>query len=170
MVRLSDFTSIFSVSIALHLAYSLLIELHSGPIGIIEKNAGKLASFIQAMDVTSDERMILMEGIFIAETALLKMKPIKGLINVFIAISFCVAIVGLNLLILAASKPDMIIQDLWMSIILLFLFLPMPTFLLITFLKQRNAVKMARNSLNTTQDKILQIRAEKISIERFKEL
>lgn len=159
MVKISNFSSVLEVSIALHLAYSLLRSIHNEPIIFIESQLDRIKSEFQTIktefDITKEDSSHLNNLLFSAELSLImKLKRYEIMISKFVKWSSLVATCSTLLLISTGFFPDLEITSISMVAVLGLLLLPMPVFVLITRLIIRSKSNKVEKKLWRANDEL----------------
>ena len=149
----SDFATVFEVSIAIHLAYTLLSDVRHSTLQRFRDSVQYVKDYIYRFERAkiSVERLEL--RILQFEEAWLKAWfALRPLIRFFSIISVVVALFSLGVLIFAGFQPKRDWSVSVMVTVLSFVLLPMPLFLLVTRLAARRYIK----NLNGLVDAVLE--------------
>lgn len=160
MAILSNFSSVFEVSTAIHLAYSLIREVHERPIITIEKHLNRIKKEFEDYATPEGEKDILVGSlIWVVDMSLqLKLIPHQKMISRFTYISIIIATFSISLLILSGFYPNLVVPQHIMILILSVLLLPMPLLIFITKLIMQKDIKELYYDLRRADDQFRELR------------
>lgn len=162
MVQISNFSSLFEVSIALHLAYSFVKDLHSRPITRFQKaskDLNKLISDLKSESNCSADEIQSLESslIYVQFGIMFMLQPFEKYINYFVKASIVFAIYSLSWIIFIGFCPEATFSIGQMIIMVTISLLPMPLFILITYIVMKRRVDSVQKDFIQTYDKYAEL-------------
>lgn len=155
MALLSDFGGVFGVSVAIHLAYSLIRSVNERDFIEIENDLNRLKTNCDNIKnnnglTNNDVEMSLLESdIWLVEMSLVSMYRHEPMIRTFIRVSTIIATLALGVLVLSGFYPDISLNNYMMVILLIILLFPMPIFSFITKRKMEPDILKAKKHLHS---------------------
>lgn len=143
MFNLGDFSSVFEISIAVHLAYGLLTNVHNLPINVFndsQKAFSELVNKNHANGIINDseKKTIETDLTWNLLTVWLRIDPFKKWITRFVWVSISIAGYSLFWLLYSGFHPKQEVPPLIMTTILCVALLPMPLFMSTTYFFTRS--------------------------------
>lgn len=159
MVAVSDFTSVFEVSIALHLAYSLIDNLHTLPISTFWKSLNAFSKWTDEMVArgvltAADKKEVDRKLLWIGLGLWLDAEQFAKRVKYFVLAAILISVYSLSWLLFVGFYPAAELSLLGISFVLAIALLPMPVIMLITYLVMRRKLQPLRKDFTETFNEV----------------
>jgi hypothetical protein len=149
---LADFSSILQVSVGLHLAYTILPDLHGFYLAEVEKYANSATKFAENPPIDCDP-IFLQDRIRILRYVINeRRREVKHAILWMQAVAICVAFFSVLLLAVAAMCPRLILDIKTALFLLIVALAPMPVFCLLSYVSHRRWLKRIASEHKNVQN------------------